>query len=251
MYLQALRYAAGICELLRDDKAATDYAWRAQALTGAITKYFWDENAKCWRDGFDAATNAPVEQLSQHANALALLLGLKPEHRDHIARDLLLKPARQRKGKVLGASPFFYAYVLEAMFDAGLRADGIAIIRERWGEMIDAGATTFWELWEVTTESRCHAWSASPVYHVMQQVLGVTSAEPGWKGIRIAPFVEGLEYAKGVVPSPLGKIRVEWEKAGEDQLAVRVDVPADIEAEFVSPLGDSRALRAGLNEFNT
>jgi hypothetical protein len=63
--------------------------------------------------------------------------------------------------------------------------------------------------------------------------------------------VEGLDFAKGTVPTPLGKIRVEWEKAGEDQLAVRVEVPNEMEAEFISPLGEGRALRAGLNEFNT
>ena len=180
-----------------------------------------------------------------------MLLGLKREHRAKIAREVLIKSANARKGKVLTASPFFYAYVLEALAEAGFRGEVVQIIRDKWGAMIDAGATTFWELWEVTTESRCHAWSASPVYHLMQQVLGVNPTEPGWKSIRVAPFVEELDFAKGTVPTPRGKLRVEWEKAGEDQLAVRVDVPGDIDAEFVSPLGERRALRAGLNEFNT
>ena len=105
--------------------------------------------------------------------------------------------------------------------------------------------------WEITVESRCHAWSASPVFHLMQQILGVMPIEPGWRTVRIAPFADDLDFAKGTVPSPHGKIRVEWEKAGPDQLACRIDVPPGIKAEFVSPLGDSRTLKTGMNEFHT
>jgi hypothetical protein len=214
-------------------------------------KYFWDDTQKLWRDGWDAEKNQPVEQISQHMSALAILLGVKRDARARLAREVLLKATKQRKGKILAASPFFYAYVLEALIEAGCHKEAIDIIREKWGAMIDAGATTFWEMWEVTVESRCHAWSASPVYHLMQQILGVMPTEPGWKSARIAPFAGNLEFAKGTVPSPHGKIHVEWEKAGEDQLACRIDIPPGIKAEFVSPLGDSRMLKTGMNEFHT
>jgi hypothetical protein len=227
------------------------YSKRADALTASIIKYFWDDKEKCFRDGWDAEKKEPVEQISQHMNALAILLGVKREARLKLAQNVLLKGAKQRRGKILTASPFFYAYVLEALIESGCRAEAIGIIREKWGEMIDAGATTFWEMWDITIESRCHAWSASPVYHLMQQVLGVTPAEHGWKSVRIAPVPGDLEFAKGTVPTPHGPIRVEWEKAGDDQLAVSIDVPAGIHAEFVSTLGDSRTLKTGKNEFHT
>jgi hypothetical protein len=141
--------------------------------------------------------------------------------------------------------------VLEALFEAGMFDDVIEIIGDKWGEMIDAGATTFWELWEVTNESRCHAWSASPVYHLMQTVLGVLPTEPGWRRVRIAPHPGKLEFAKGVVPTPLGRIRVEWEKAGEDQLVMRIELPPGMDGDFIGPLGESRTLKRGLNEFHT
>jgi len=252
MYLQATRYAAAICEVVGESKAATMYSKRADALTASIVKYFWDDREKCFRDGWDAATKESVEQISQHMNTMAILLGVKRDARLKLAQNVLLKGAKQRKGgKILAASPFFYAYVLEALVEAGCRAEAIGIIREKWGAMIDAGATTFWEMWDVTVESHCHAWSASPVYHLMQQVLGVSPTEPGWKSVRIAPVPEELEFAKGTVPTPHGPIRVEWEKAGEDQLAVRIDIPPGIRAEFVSSLGDSRTLKTGKNEFHT
>ena len=69
--------------------------------------------------------------------------------------------------------------------------------------------------------------------------------------MRIAPVPETLEFARGVVPTPHGPLRVEWEKGGEDQLAVRVEVPEGLTAEFVSPDGQRQELDAGVNEFHT
>jgi hypothetical protein len=139
------------------------------------------------------------------------------------------------------------------MAKAGLRGELIDIIREKWGEgMIErGGATTFWELWDVTTQSRCHAWSASPLYHLCEQVLGVQQVEPGWRRAKIEPYCGELDYARGAVPTPQGVIRVEWEKVSEDQLVVRIDLPPGVEADFIAPWGQTRELRPGKNEFHT
>ena len=250
MYLQGLRWAAAICHVL-GDACASAYERKATALEAAIERHFFDPSAKLWRDGFDPRANAPIESVSQHANALAILLDLRPETHASIARNVLLKSATARRGKMLTASPCFYAYVLEALFEAGLRQQAIDLIRAKWAGMLDSGATTFWETWDATNESRCHGGAASPLYLLSQHVLGVMPVDVGWKQVRIAPLSAGLEYARGQVPSPLGAIRVEWEKAGEDQLALHVELPKGMTAEFVGPLGETRNLAAGSHEFHT
>jgi alpha-L-rhamnosidase len=73
----------------------------------------------------------------------------------------------------------------------------------------------------------------------------------GWKQVHIAPEPADLEFARGAVPTPLGMVRVEWEKVTEDQLAVRVELPQGMTGEFVGPLGESRTLVAGTHEFHT
>jgi alpha-L-rhamnosidase len=250
-YLQALRWATALFEVAGDAEGVTRSRASAKALAESIDTHFWDAAGKVWRDGFDPARNAPVEEVSQHANALAILLDLHPEAHAKIARDVLLKPAQARRSKVVTGTPFYYAYVLEAMVKAGLRDEAIGVIRDRWGAaFLDRGMVTFGEHWE-PTGSLCHAWSASPLYHLSQQVLGVTPITPGWRQVRVAPSLAKLEFAKGIVPSPLGPVRVEWEKGGEDQLAVRLDVPDGMEVQFVSPLGDARTLEAGAHEFHT
>ena len=179
LYLQSLRWAAELCRLCRDP-AAVAYDAKAAAVQAAVEKFFWDDKLKCWRDGFDAATGKPVEQVSQHTNTLAILLGLKPETHGEIAREVLLKSARTKRTKTITASPFFYAYVLDALAAQGLSADVVGLIRDKWGEaFLDDGATTFYEMWTVGIDSRCHAWSASPVYHLVQTGPGRTADVAG------------------------------------------------------------------------
>ncbi len=250
MYLQAVRKAGMLCGIGGDHAGRVRYESAAEALAGSIDTHFWDAAGKVFREGFDPVKNSPTEEVSQHANALAILLNLHPEAHVKIARDVLLKPALARRSKVVTASPFFYATVLEAMMEAGLRKEVVELIGVKWGAFLDRGATTFWEFWD-SSGSRCHAWSASPLYLLSRQILGVMPVEPGWAKIRIEPLIGKLEFARGVVPTPFGPIRVEWEKSGDDQLAVRIDVPEGVQAEFVDPAGETRLLVNGANEFHT
>jgi hypothetical protein len=236
-----------------DEPAAARYMKKAQALEAVIERFFWDEHAKRWRDGYNRRTNDPVDSVSQHMNALAILLELKPATHLSLARDVLLKAAHSKRTKIIEGSPFFYAYILEALFEVGCHAEAIEIIREKWGEMIDQGATTFWEVWpdDFGANSRCHAWSASPLYHLCQRILGIMPVDVGWKQVHIAPEPVDMDFARGTVPTPLGVVRIEWEKVTEDQLAVRIELPQGMSGEFVSPLGESRTLAAGTHEFHT
>jgi hypothetical protein len=252
MYLQALRHASALCDLLGLQQPATRYAQKAGGLQATIERGFFDPKVKAWRDLYDPAATSQGDSTSQHANALAVSLNLKPDTHAGIARDVLMRPLSLRRSKVVAASPPFYGWVLEALAATGQRAEVLDVIRAKWGEMLDKGATTFWEAWEPEGQSRCRGASASPVYHISQQVLGVAPAEPGWASVRVAPLTKGLEFARGTVPSPLGAIKVDWEKAEEDQLVVRVDLPSGASGEFIDPFTSaSRPLDEGMNEFHT
>ncbi len=251
LYLQSLRHAAGIYQVLDLHSESDRITARADALARALVKHLWDPKAKVWKDGIDPQTLKPVDGISVHANALAVLLRLAPEQRGDVARDVILKGMRAKRGKLIAASPAFGGYVLDALIEAGLRAEAIDLIRDKWGAMIADGATTLWQEWNGDTGSRCFSAAAAPVALLAQQVLGVTPVAVGWKKVRIAPLVGKLEFARGAVPTSLGPIRVEWEKVGDDQLAVRVELPEGMDGEFVGPLGEARDLKAGATEFHT
>jgi hypothetical protein len=250
-YLQALRWSADVYEALDRDEQSARLSTKANALAQSVDKHFWDAKAKAWKDAFDPATSAAIDQTSVHVNALALLLNLRPDAQAAIASGVILKSMTARRGKTIVPSPALAAYALEALVNANLRAEAIDLVRNRWGAMLDRGSTTLWEQWDGASGSRCWGAASSPVYLLLQQILGVRPIAIGWKRVRIAPLVGELEFARGAAPSPLGMIRVEWEKVGEDQLAVRIELPPGTQGEFVGPLGETRQLESGASEFHT
>ena len=96
--------------------------------------------------------------------------------------------------------------------------EALQSIRERWGDMIDKGATTAWETFSgfmpngQWTRSWCHAWSALPAYLLQAFVLSVQLLEPGFRRAFIHPQLCDLDWAEGRVPTPHGVIAVRVER---------------------------------------
>ena len=148
------------------------------------------------------------------------------------------------KGGAKGLSTFIGGYVLRAISKGGYTAEAINIMREYWGAMLDLGATTFWEDFDMdwVTEktvgidklvpdgmidvhgdfgkfcykgfrhSLCHGWASGPTSFLSQTVTGIEILEPGCRSVSINPDLGGLEYIKTKYPTPYGVIEVEAEK---------------------------------------
>jgi alpha-L-rhamnosidase len=72
-------------------------------------------------------------------------------------------------------SPYLYHYVTDAMIHCGMKKEALALIETYWGGMVQAGADTFWEVYDpnqprlspygnVLVNSYCHAWSCTPAF---------------------------------------------------------------------------------------
>ncbi len=153
-------------------------------------------------------------------------------------------------------STFYGYYMLEALAQGGRRAEALDIIREYWGAMLDAGATTFWEdfnlewlknagrideltpagkdslhgdrgayCYEGFRHSLCHGWSSGPAPWLIRYVLGVTPAAPGFAEVGFDPFLGDLDWAEGTVPTPRGVIRVRIEKNADGTLKKEISLP--------------------------
>lgn len=159
-----------------------------------------------------------------------------------------------------GLSTFIGGYVLQARAEAGDIDGALEIIRKYWGAMLDFGATTFWEDFDLSwTEnaspidapvpdgkkdihgdfgrfcykqfrhSLCHGWASSPTWFLTKYVLGVRVLEPGCKKLCIKPCLSNLEYAKGKYPTPYGTVTVEHIKDTSGKIKTTVDAPEEIE----------------------
>jgi hypothetical protein len=120
-------------------------------------------------------------------------------------------------------TPFMTAFALRALGLAGEREEAVRRLRDWWGQMLDAGALTFWEEFGDGTadaeslamygrpygKSLCHAWSAGPLVLLPELVLGLRPVEDGWSAFEVDPRLGDLTWARAVVPVPGGEIVVD------------------------------------------
>ena len=123
----------------------------------AIQRHFYDE-----KRGLYFLSDVDKTGFSQLGNAFAALVGLGNEKLlTALIEDTTLVPATL---SMLG-------FVYDALLTTGERYQEwiMADIRAKYGEMLQKGATTFWETLEgVETDksnSLCHGWSAIPVHY--------------------------------------------------------------------------------------
>ncbi len=157
-------------------------------------------------------------------------------------------------------TPYYQAYVITAMARSGERQRALDWIRKYWGGMIQEGATSTWEGYNLDWPkddfhahlkaddgmgyfvSLAHGWSGGPTWWLMEQVLGIQPLKPGFKQVAIRPDLLDLEYVRGAQPTPNGLIKVEFRKSAD----ALVELPAGVEA-LVSLPAAPGSVRVSIN----
>jgi hypothetical protein len=246
MYFWALETASKLFALIGDRRESASLSKQAAASRRAIMSKLFDSKKRRFCGGLDWK-GRPVSHDTPHSYALAIVSGLCPRH-DRFFVDKRLLPAISGQCPAFRASyivaekyprtpsPFFMYYVFEALKANGRAAAAIDCIRRWWGVFVKNGFTTTPEMWGEPKGqwSACHAWSAHPVVHFHNCILGVTQAAIGWRRITFAPVFETLQWAKGKVATPLGTVSVSWRRDG-GQVDVKIVVPDGMTAEVRLP----------------
>ena len=182
--------------------------------------------------------------------ALCSLAGLGDAKEIH---ETLLLP-----GGAQGLSTFLGYYTLLAM-DEACTEDALSVMQEYWGAMLQFGATTFWEDFDIEwtknaapidapvpegkidihgdygkfcytqlRHSLCHGWAGGPAAYLSKKVLGIEILEPGCKKVRVQPSLGSLNFAEGKFPTPYGVISVKHEKVG-NEIKTEISAPSEVE----------------------
>mgnify|MGYP003607864529 FL=1 len=190
----------------------------------------------------------PAPEGSKQAAALLALSGLS-DPKAMLAQVL-------SKDGVQGVSTFYGYYMLEAMAQAGDVQRGIDTVRDYWGGMLDMGATSFWEDFNVSwtnnafridelpvagkkdihgdygefcykgfRHSLCHGWSSGPAAWLIAHVLGIQPLDVGCKTVRVKPFLGDLKWAEGSFPTQRGVVRVRHERQADGSVKSEVHAP--------------------------
>jgi hypothetical protein len=133
----------------------------ASGLADAVNRHLWSDAKGAYTDCLRAG-GQPSPIFSQQTQVAALISGVASGERAKRCGAIVHDPPQ---GFVRAGSPFFMFFLLEALV-LERRFDALAdTIRDYWGKQIDAGATTFWEMYHEggrQTRSHCHGWSAAP-----------------------------------------------------------------------------------------
>ena len=232
----ALKATAVLARVAGHPTEAEHWLAVAAELSEAANREGWRADRQAYADNWVAG--GPSDHISQPTNIVALLAGVAAgERAAAVAPHLLTAPA----GWAALGSPWMHAIACGLLAERGEMASVLNAIRDRWGDMLDKGATTAWETFTgfqeaYWTRSWCHAWSALPAYLLSAYVLGVRPLEPGFKRALIAPQLSDLTWAEGKVPTPHGPLAVRVDRA-EAGLVVNVILPPGVAAEVRLPAG--------------
>lgn len=194
--------------------------------------------------------NVPPHNSSKQAAALMSLVGLIDAN--EAFNDVL------SVGGAKKFSTFYGYYMLEAMAKAGKYQEAMDIISTYWGAMLDLGATTFWEDFNMDwipnasridelvpagkvdvhgdfgaycyvghRHSLSHGWAAGPTAWLSEHVLGVQVVEPGGKSYRVRPNLGNLEWVEGTFPTAYGPIYIKHTRK-DDKIISDIKSPKEI-----------------------
>lgn len=196
--------------------------------------------------------HVPDHNNSKQAASLLSLAGMLDKD---IAYDDVI-----RVGKSKGFSTFYGYYMLQSMAQAGKYEEAMEIISEYWGAMLDLGATTFWEdfniewlenaarIDEIVPEDKvdihacygdycyvghrhslCHGWASGPTAWLSEHVLGIRPIKPGADEYLISPNLGNLKYVEGTYPTKHGLIKVKHIKDNNGVVLTDVSAPKEVQ----------------------
>jgi alpha-L-rhamnosidase len=243
LYLWALRKVSDMFGLIGDRKYQREYKQRAKALEAAIDKGLWNKKAHIFYGGCDW-DNKPVEKGAIHSLALGILLDLYPEHHEEWVKRHLVPMVKGKYSAAIVPSPYFMYYIFEALKKTHREEEILDCIRRWWGSMLDRGFTTTEEIWngKPGKDSLCHAWSAHPIVHFSDILLGIWQEAPGWKKVRFSPIFTKLRSVQGKVAVPQGTIDVGWSR-DRNQVKVSLSLPKGITASIDLPSVERRSIK--------
>lgn len=242
LLVMAMDAGCELCKILKEPELANE----AQAFAGKMRRIA-PEVCKLYLSSIKDPSASGVKQ----GAALMVLANLMDA-----------KEANEKIISVNGAhgfSTFYGYYMLKAMAKAGDYEGALDIIRNYWGAMLDLGATTFWEdfdlnwlpnaarIDEVVPEGKndihrdfgaycyqkfrhsfCHGWASGPTSWLSEYVLGIQVIEPGCKVVRINPHLGDLKWVKGTFPTPYGIISISHKLNNDGKIITEVDAPSEV-----------------------
>lgn len=164
IFVFSLRKAVELARVVGADTEAAKYSKQVVELTASARSAFFDSTQKVFVSG-------PQRQVSWATQAWMILSDIATPSEGATA----VRTVRTLSDAVRPGGPYLYHYFVEAAIKSGLKAESLDLVQSYWGGMVQAGADTFWEVYDPANpllspygdpmiNSYCHAWSCTPAY---------------------------------------------------------------------------------------
>ncbi len=232
-YLYQLQIAGKIAKVLGRKEDQALYGNKAAALARALHQRFFDAGKRVYVNGEQAYQAFPL-----------LLHMVPPEFREAVIKNLEEAILVRNEGHVDSGMHGTY-FLLKELMQAD-RNDLIYTVTSKtdypsWGNMLQQGATTFWESW--TGGSHIHDTLISIGSWFIQGIGGIRIDEesPGFSHFFIQPAIVGdLTFARTRYESVRGTIESNWRRES-GKLYVDVTVPAGTTATVYIPSSTAKS----------
>ena len=96
----------------------------------------------------------------------------------------------------------------------------------RW---LDCDATTLWETWQPGNSKNHHMYSDFMSW-IMKTLVGIEMVTPAYEKVKINPqFIPQLDFCRGHIDTPKGRISVEWKRGGDGEIVLKFEVSEGIQ----------------------
>ncbi len=211
MYAYALKCGADLSAARGRTGIAEEYLERQKEILQALDRLTFSEERNMYREG------PAFEQYSQHAQAWAVLNGV----RDEDTRKAIMKAALTEPDVLEVSFSTSYEW-FRALEQCGMYAETRKDM-EKWAALVEMGCTACPETPGVS-RSDCHAWSALPMYEMVRVMAGISPAEPGWEKVRVCPAPTYVQDLSGQIVTPKGIISFCYRQT-KDGWDYQIDLP--------------------------
>ncbi len=243
LYAAALHAAATLEGAANAPQKSHLYTQRALSVAAYMRELTWDDANGLFADCI--VGEARSSHCSWQTNVLALYGGLaaSDEQAAQIWEALFSDEAPFLRFEPRESeNPYFKFFILETAFRLGKGVWALQMLKGYWGAMLEAGATTWWEMFSPTINedhriySRCHGYGTSPNAYLVTELAGIRP-HPDGRGMAhviFAPqFLPGMKWLKTIVPTPLGTLAVEWHFTEDDALDISISSSYGVEVDPV------------------
>lgn len=194
-------------------------------------------------DSYDTASESCSDKASWQSDLLAVYGGFTTDEEAEAIWNRLFsdeEPFLKFDAGIL-ESPYFKYFVLETACELGKLDWAMRYIKYYWGNMVEAGATTWWEFYSPTKKteelpvcSKCHGYGVLPNAYIIPTLCGLIPTYCGFTQAIFSPNFHEVKSLQLLLPLPNGKISIQWntDSNGEIQVNISSTFPIELQVQI-------------------